>query len=879
MSGLFLECNRVVIMWCFIYILILETIVISSEVPVCEDERCALIFSGATPPINNYKLGGKDISLKVISNHLHLNCNGNDIDLETLPKFSTTVYYDKIYMDNCTFSASEIVEVFNKIKITSQYLVLNSWQPSNVGIFVKFDISGLEINNGSYIHKDLVKNLIKLSEFKLVNTDLHVELTFPSSLGILRLANNKMKVLPDLKNVTLEKLAVTQNGIKYFPPMVLHGDSLKVLDFSYNNLTDISSELLLDNVQELYLQGNLISNLKSSTFDHFSQLRILNMSFNHIKILPKEIFNRLSQLHTIDLSHNDITSIEAYVFPGTSGSLHTLNLAYNNITYESLCPNGRSRLGVLEKLAVLHLEHNSLYDLCLLYLPSLVMLDVSYNRIWGVSTKDFKYQNPNITVNYGHNQINIIHIEMDEYTNPVNLKNRKFIMESNPIQCNYGILFFIRKARESNLYNNILDAKCEEPARLKNRYLSSLTEDDLDKTFSCDIIDTRLGRCQCFFGDNLVVNCSNQNNVIDVLLTTNLTMFKFYSLICENCSLSDISKLGDITFIELHLAHNYISRVPKTLTVLQYLDLSDNNITRLSIGETARLLSFTKGVKLSHNMIPCDCDNIYLVTGIIHFSEKVVEPELLVCDSGEPLYVPVYCEIRAKLIVVVALAVLAIVIYAISLYFKYRLPINAFLYSRGWCLRFLYVEDLEKDKKYDAFVSYAHGDQEFISKELLPRLEGQWGYKLCVHHRDWLIGPDIPSQILTSVEDSRRTIVVLSENFLNSVWAKAEFRAANEETIRTGLPRVLVVVLSDTMHFDSIDSELKNYLCSNSYIFRSDPLFWQKLCFAMPHKRYKRVDVMPLSRTDEKKRQKRVKMLANYVEREFTKRKNDALNT
>ena len=46
--------------------------------------------------------------------------------------------------------------------------------------------------------------------------------------------------------------------------------------------------------------------------------------------------------------------------------------------------------------------------------------------------------------------------------------------------------------------------------------------------------------------------------------------------------------------------------------------------------------------------------------------------------------------------------------------------IKIWLYSQPWS-RVLFSEDLiDKDKPYDAFLSYAQADSEFVEKDLLP---------------------------------------------------------------------------------------------------------------------------------------------------------------
>jgi protein toll len=65
--------------------------------------------------------------------------------------------------------------------------------------------------------------------------------------------------------------------------------------------------------------------------------------------------------------------------------------------------------------------------------------------------------------------------------------------------------------------------------------------------------------------------------------------------------------------------------------------------------------------------------------------------------------------------------------------------------------------------------------------ELVSRLEAEEGFKLCLHFRDWTPGDWIPDQIVRSVEQSKRTVVILSKSFLESVWSRLEFKAAHAQ--------------------------------------------------------------------------------------------------
>lgn len=75
--------------------------------------------------------------------------------------------------------------------------------------------------------------------------------------------------------------------------------------------------------------------------------------------------------------------------------------------------------------------------------------------------------------------------------------------------------------------------------------------------------------------------------------------------------------------------------------------------------------------------------------------------------------------------------------------------------------------------KYDIFISYSHKDNEWVRNQLLPKLESH-GFSILIDFRDFKTGTFSVEEMQRGVIECRRILLVLSENYFESEWAKFE---------------------------------------------------------------------------------------------------------
>lgn len=249
-----------------------------------------------------------------------------------------------------------------------------------------------------------------------------------------------------------------------------------------------------------------------------------------------------------------------------------------------------------------------------------------------------------------------------------------------------------------------------------------------------------------------------------------------------------------------------------------------------------------KELDFSSNPWHCDCTDREFFNFIQKKSINVPSLRKVSCLGMSKSIVEMtlsdFCPTTNEIILIgVSVALLGLLVgVLVGLYYKYQQEVKVWLYAHQCCLWLVTEEELDKDKLFDAFVSYSHNDRTIVHK-VVERLEsGPTPFKICEHERDFIPGDWIPDQISRAVESSRRTIIFLSKSFLESVWGRMEFRAAHQQSLEDGRARVIIVLLDETALSGEVDTQLRAYLRMNTYVKFDDPWFYDKLRYALPHR-------------------------------------------
>ncbi|XP_034562815.1 toll-like receptor 13 [Notolabrus celidotus] len=720
-----------------------------------------------------------------------------------------------------------------------------SWEITNSSL----QLSSLDLSQNSIavfrIIADIFPNLTRLnigSTFKhkmIWDVRNKTFLSRVSTLDIsgLQLASNDWKTFLESFNSSLTALKMTKMkynlseliGISCTIP------TLTSLHLRENNLYYIDQRFfqLCGNVKEIDLKSNSIKSVQDKAFRSLRRLRILTLSHNRLPSVPIATRN-IPTLSELDLSSNNITTLGCNDFTNLT-KLRELSLSQNLILALKDCV-----FKDLIALQVLKLQNNHISKLngaFKKYLPNLLQLRLNGNKLTAMNPGEFKGLKSLQNLSLHENKID--DLKKGCFIGLTNLTDLN--LQSNNIQKDTfkrGCFDDVKSLKELDLRDNHISYY--DSSALSNPPFSQLT---LLETLA---IPAQRHRLKSILPYNFLQGLKNlkyfdARNI--QILRLHKDTFKYTPQLQQlDVSSNDLADLSPDLFAPIpNLKSLYISRtslqsldflVNAKLKKLEFLQSRKNVFPVITEGEIMSLPALVY-LDLYGHSFKCDCDNIWFREWVVKSNQtQVFDAYNFECNFPQSLKGTKLldldirsCLVNADFICFVSTTCSTLLFMLAS--FTYHFLRWQLGYAYYLFLAFLFDKKMNKNKQatdqYDAFISYNAHDEPWVVRELLPKLEDEQGWKLCLHHRDFEPGKPIMENISDAIYGSRKTICVISRRYLESEWCSREMTLASFRLFDERKDVLILVFLEDIP-----TAQLSPYYRMRKLLKGRTYLSWQK---------------------------------------------------
>uniref|UniRef100_A0A336MNZ0 CSON003459 protein n=1 Tax=Culicoides sonorensis TaxID=179676 RepID=A0A336MNZ0_CULSO len=675
------------------------------------------------------------------------------------------------------------------------------------------------------------------------NFELHIDL--PKG----KLPINTFSSMSQLQNLFLH--ISSQNNL----PDFIFIQKLKYLNvvfyFKFNTETDCHT---------------LIYNLFNETQKHLQTLEIKNDIYSSNCILRENTFSKMIALENLRISMFAFTNVDDTTFSKLTklNELHLVGNKLNNFSLDHLPPH----------LQLLDLGYNNISSINITKsLDNLIELDLRFNKLETL-TLDLENQLVNLEkLRLYENPLKHLDIKSPEV-----LKLKSLDLENVYIN-NFDFWFWAYQHMETtvmDLSGSYPPCICDLKEKLKLKFNNDDAFENVFRNMYCRVplsecglttfgeftchthicnvyktlVNPRLEESMC-----IVFNCSNieaielntkrwfiEQNIIKNIVGNYFpnVHFLFDDISTEIHSFPLISSFEFGIYQKFHISASN-SRfkeigpeiIPSNRSLVE-LNLKNNLIQEIDIDILEKFRDMKTTLKLSGNPIKCICEKAKMYEEIVSLKNFISDFDNLTCSDGTPFFPNrELCISLWTVLSYIAIVTLSLVSIMLGFYLKYSLEVQVFIYSRGWFPKYFRPESDDTACKYDAFLSFSEKDEKFVL-QILKLLEEDQNppFKVCYHHRDWIIGEQIDTQIINSVEESRKTIIVLSHHFTASHWANMEFTTAHYKMLEEKSPKILLILHGDIETAD-LRPELKSYIKTTTYLKSDDKWFEKKLLYSL----------------------------------------------
>ena len=258
------------------------------------------------------------------------------------------------------------------------------------------------------------------------------------------------------------------------------------------------------------------------------------------------------------------------------------------------------------------------------------------------------------------------------------------------------------------------------------------------------------------------------------------------------------------------------------------ININNNNLLCMCTHETTEFIAWFQKTRVAIS----DKDQISCST-----PEGVRLLNMIAIDQFESACFSSSIAIIIHTIIASICVTIAVILIAAMYRYRWRIQFSMIkTFNRLCCQNKESVTDdgRKSQMKYDAFVSYCSDDRFWVHDCLMKTLESDlYGFKLCIHYRDFPLGEDISTVIINSIRQSRQLIIVLSKCSVTRPWCQLEFQVALSEAVRRGI-KLVVIKLGKFTVDPAMDSSLAWVLDNHTYLewkenSDAQKVFWFKL--------------------------------------------------
>ncbi|XP_065128480.1 uncharacterized protein [Paramisgurnus dabryanus] len=646
---------------------------------------------------------------------------------------------------------------------------------------------------------------------------------------------------------------------------------LRGLHFEENSLSVLTNGIFRPCafLNELHLRNNKISTMYRSSFESLQNLTVLRLQNNKLTQLNQTL-QHLPKLQLLDLHLNDFETLDCPDFANLT-QLRQLYLYKNRIVTIKAC-----LFKDLKNLDELIMDSNRLITVNKVFTfgpQNLRYLDLKRNKLSFIENNAFKALRSLLVLNLADNQI-------------LEIQPRGFAGIMNLVELYLSSNKFNKRTFNHSIFSNLGNL---QKLDLSSNYLSYESHDELPKPpfVSLSKLKLLLINSQRRGLQHMPSNFLKGLKHLRAFLSGNLNLESLhYDTFSHtpNLNILDLSgnNFADRNALTAMLFHPIpgLSKLTLSRTHLQTLDfLIEANLSGLItlqagvndlqlINQTViQSLHQLKILNLQNNNFACECSNAWFIdwairnkdTQVIYLNKYRCHYPLSLSGSTLDTFDTESCNVNYDFICFIcssSVTIFTLVVSFIYHFLKWQVVFAYYLF-----LAFLNDRKRRQIKnqpgfQFDAFISYNVREEPWVLEELVPNLEGEHGLKLCMHHRDFQPGKPIIDNIVDGIYNSRKTVCLITQNYLKSVWCSHEIQLASYRLFDEKKDVLILVFLEDIpIHQLSPYYRMRKLVKKRTYLQWPKPgtdtrPFWQKLKMAIETKETMEEETQILSGQD-----------------------------